>query len=1196
MRMKNIYYVSVVILFSFGTQSLQGQVNFLRTWTATAPEQNANTFITRPLSDAKQVTQYYDGLGRPIQTVAKQGSLETSSGNNYDLVSLKSYDNFGRQNINYLPYVASGTDGAYKTDALTAQPLFYNSTNIYSGQGENGYNAHTLTNFEASPLNRPTSTMAPGNSWVGSGKGIQTGYFTNTVTDNVKMFSITNNGNGNWGSYSKTGEYAAGTLYKTITTDENSHQVIEFKDKIGNIILKKVQNTAATDNGGGSDYSGWLCTYYIYDDRSNLRCVIQPTGVEMMLGNGWSFTSDILNEQCFRYEYDQRNRMIMKKVPGAGDVYMVYDNLDRLVMTQDANMRNLSTPKWMVTVYDNLNRPIQTGLLNGYSGDFGTHLNNAFTSTSYPGTSIDIYTQTHYDDYTGLTGVSGSFNTTWNSNFATTDNYTFPYPQMPVQNNALITQGSVTWTMVKVLNNDNPVTYLYTSLIYDDKGRVIQTQSQNYSGGIDVTTTQYNWTGQPLVVVQKQQKGGINAQTTVTISRMNYDALNRLIATTKQIQNSLVNGNSMTGVMNVSNMQYDALGQLKTKSLGNNLENQAYDYNIRGWLLGVNRNYVKDFNSTNTNSYFDGWNGSGESYTGGITTNFFGFELNYDKAPATSGAGSSSYQLNGNITGMVWKGSNDNRLREYNFTYDAVNRLLTADFNQYIGSTFNKNISTGQIDFSVSGLSYDANGNIKSMTQMGMNVGQNNSTPIDVLTYSYQNNNSSNKLNQVSDGANGSTPASGTTNYLGDYHYANGAGSGATYTYDANGNLISDGNKNISSIEYNFLNLPQTITVSGKGSISYVYDAAGNKLQKQTTEGSTVTTTFYDGGIIYVNNNLQFIAHEEGRIRINSSNNGYIFDYYLKDHLGNTRMVITNDNSISTHILEWTHYYPFGLTVKGISSQAAGSLENKYKYNGKEQQHNEFSDGSGLEWYDYGARMQDPQLGRWFNIDPKSEVSRRWTPYNYAYNNPIRFIDPDGMEANEDWVDRGGKIVWDDKITSANDKDLQKGDVYLGKNVLVGYENRDATGNEPINSAKFEFYSETDHSGPTATIMGNTVPADVTKYGTLKDGLYDAEAGSRSKYPGEKAIVINGGKDVPTVNGNPHDPKGQPTDKQTLTGVFFHQGNTGRESLSTSKGKPISEGCQTGGCGVGSKQKYDNFMKKVPDNFKGKYYLKHKND
>jgi hypothetical protein len=154
---------------------------------------------------------------------------------------------------------------------------------------------------------------------------------------------------------------------------------------------------------------------------------------------------------------------------------MVYDALDRLVMMQDANLRNLSTPQWMVTVYDNLDRPVQSGLLNGTSGDFGTNVNNAYGSTAYPGTSggFELLTVTHYDDYTVMptnnpTGLTNTLKTTWNGQFAATSTTSFPYPEMPVQNSAVTTKGLATWTQVKVVNSGSPGTFLSTVHIYDD--------------------------------------------------------------------------------------------------------------------------------------------------------------------------------------------------------------------------------------------------------------------------------------------------------------------------------------------------------------------------------------------------------------------------------------------------------------------------------------------------------------------------------------------------------------------------------------------------------------------------------------------------------------------------------------------------------------------------------------------------------
>lgn len=278
------------------TITVSDTLNYIQINNVTKPGVTDTTNVAGLTSpyDIQQTTQFFDGLGRPIQTVARQASPLQN-----DMVTMHVYDALGRESTQYMPYSSVTNNGFYKYNAQSEQSSF-NAAQFPTDQYY-----YSQVNFEASPLNRVAAVLPPGNSWVGSSRGVSSQYMTNTIADSVQAWNIA------FAAESlplNIGLYGAGQLYKTVTINEQGQQEIEYKDKKGHAVLKRVQ--LATSPGTG--HVGWLNTYYVYDDADNLRFVIQPRAVEL-LNNGsiWTINPTIANELCFRYEYDHRNRMII---------------------------------------------------------------------------------------------------------------------------------------------------------------------------------------------------------------------------------------------------------------------------------------------------------------------------------------------------------------------------------------------------------------------------------------------------------------------------------------------------------------------------------------------------------------------------------------------------------------------------------------------------------------------------------------------------------------------------------------------------------------------------------------------------------------------------------------------------------------------------------------------------------------------
>lgn len=943
---KFIFIIPFLVVALFHSQSLSNTENYIYSRTYLEP-------VTTEQANASQIqnVQYFDGLGRNIQNIAIKASP-----NGKDLVIPVLYDDqSGKRTKDYLPQPVDSQNGAYISSVGES------SVNAYYGIS----NAYSEVVYEKSPMGRVLKSATPGSDWqIGGTRTPQIDYLSNNANE-VKRYKAAITWNASTqindvaialapaDAYTTNGYYNANVLYKMVTKDEESSETHTFiNSRKQTVLVRKINKkpNGTTEN---------MDTYYVYDDFGNTVCVIPPKAAS----SGLSTT--VLNNLCYQYKFDKYNRLVEKKLPGKGWEYMVYDKQNRIVLSQDVNLRNQG--RWLFIKYDQFSRSIYTGILDSYSDriaqvnaieGFGSN-NEAKSTTSWNNSGMEVY-------YTNTTAYPTANFKILSVNYY--DQYPAGSPSQPslIQNQKTLTASPATIVsngLSSIRSTQSLPTASYTKNIendswssafiwYDTQGRVIGTYGKNHLGGFTQTEAVLDFSGRTKEAYTYHSKNTTSAQVTVK-DRYTYSPQNFLLKHYQQV------GSGMEELL--SDYTYNDLGQVINKKVGNNIQSVDYTYNIKGWLTGINPNEI-----------------------GNLGNKLFAYKIKYTQREGAEVPNNEYPDLkvkpkyDGSIAEVDWKTANDNILRRYGYSYDGANRLrggfYQTDANPYL-KEYNEI------------LDYDLGGNITTLKRTA-NSSSGTAITIDNLAYSYD---GGNRLTNVSDSS---------QNYAG---YP--SSSGTLIDYDDNGNMTSQKDKGILSISYNHLDLPSSVIydttyilhdlffgdVQKNVNTQYTYRSDGAKLKAEYTYFSGRSQmeikkiTEYLDGFQYENDILQFLENDEGYYDF--TQNKYIYNYV--DHLGNVRLSYTRNATGGAVIIDENNYYPLGLRHTGYNFTGTVKPYRK-QYNGKEIQE------SGM--LDYGWRNYMPEIGRWGVMDQLSENYFSTSPYAYVLNNPVNMFDPDGRE------------------------------------------------------------------------------------------------------------------------------------------------------------------------------------------------------
>lgn len=763
--------------------------------------------------------QYYNGLGYP--TV----SAVTTGDNGFTSYSLVTYDGLGRESCKYVP-VSLDKSILYKAPGTIS--LAYSDNVPYS-----------KTLYDA--LDRPISVTTPGAAFASRPSTIA--YAANAANE-VICYGVSSSN-----SLTQNGYYPAGSLAKETTTDPDGKKTETFKDLLGNTVMQRT---------GGS-----LCTYYVYDNLNLLRFVLPPKYQ----------TDKNLAATCYEYHYDKRGRIIYKKLPGAGSVEYWYDNADRMIFMQDAEMHSVG--KYRFYIYDKFNHLVVQGLCSSlpsstavFNATLSTSSGLLGTGYSYPSGlgTVELEIANYYDG-----SQSG------NSRFSS----------LTLPNTSVSQKGLLTGVVTAATNGE----LLVQAMQYDVKGNVVNSKAKDIGGRIVSNNSTYTFTNQ---LAQSTTTIDVKYGGSMTVTEdIGYNPNNN------QKASDTITVNHGTAKSATTTYAHDNLGRLSTLSRPSSLSsnrNVAYAYDLRSWLTG-------------------------------ITTSTYIEELFYTNGPGTA-------YYNGNISSIRWKDNSQSAKRGYKLSYDTANRLTSGAYGEGDALSSNANRYTETMTYDANGniTTLKRYGKTASgygvMDNLSISYTGNQPTSVSESASDY---NVSGSFEYKK--ANGSGYMFNTNGSL----VADKSRGIAYITYDLNNNPKQIYFTNGSVTKYVYSASGQKLRAvhyTAKPNITRTWGVKPAELTVAQIQYTDSTDYLMGGSLTMRNGKIDKYLFGGGYAQASvasSTTDNFAFYYYNQDHLGNIREVVNASGAVQ----QVTNYYPFGAPYADTSA-ATNADFHPYKYNGKE--------------------------------------------------------------------------------------------------------------------------------------------------------------------------------------------------------------------------------------------------------------------